>query len=113
MNTVVLVGRVGRDAEIRYFESGKVKANFSVAVNRWDAKTKSEIADWFNIDVWDKLAEFAGEYVKKGTQLVVEGRIAQNKWTDKATGDDRESFLVIANNIRLLGSKRDLEQIWL
>lgn len=111
MNTVVLVGRVGRDAEIRYFESGKVKANFSVAVNRWDAKTKSEIADWFNIDVWDKLAEFAGEYVKKGTQLVVEGRIAQNKWTDKATGDDRESFLVIANNIRLLGSKRDLEQI--
>lgn len=111
MNTVVLVGRVGRDAEIRYFESGKVKANFSVAVNRWDAKTKSEIADWFNIDVWDKLAEFAGEYVKKGTQLVVEGRIAQNKWTDKATGNDRESFLVIANNIRLLGSKRDLEQI--
>ena len=71
------------------------------------AKTKSEIADWFNIDVWDKLAEFAGEYVKKGIQLVVEGRIAQNKWTDKATGDDRESFLVIANNIRLLGSKRD------
>ena len=111
MNTVVLVGRVGRDAEIRYFESGKVKANFSVAVNRWDAKTKSEIADWFNIDVWDKLAEFAGEYVKKGAQLVVEGRIAQNKWTDKATGNDRESFMVIANNIRLLGSKRDLEQI--
>ncbi len=111
MNTVVLVGRVGRDAEIRYFESGKVKANFSVAVNRWDAKTKSEIADWFNIDVWDKLAEFAGEYVKKGTQLVVEGRIAQNKWVDKATGNDRESFMVVANNIRLLGSKRDLEQI--
>lgn len=111
MNTVVLVGRVGRDAEIRYFESGKVKANFSVAVNRWDAKTKSEIADWFNIDVWDKLAEFAGEYVKKGAQLVVEGRIAQNKWVDKATGNDRESFMVIANNIRLLGSKRDLEQI--
>lgn len=111
MNTVVLVGRVGRDAEIRYFESGKVKANFSIAVNRWDAKTKSEIADWFNIDVWDKLAEFAGEYVKKGTQIVVEGRIAQNKWTDKATGNDRESFLVIANNIRLLGSKRDSEQI--
>ncbi len=111
MNTVVLVGRVGRDAEIKYFESGKVKANFSVAVNRWDAKTKSEIADWFNVDVWDKLAEFAGEYVKKGIQLVVDGRIAQNKWTDKATGNDRESFLVVANNIRLLGSKRDSEQL--
>ena len=111
MNTVVLVGRVGRDAEIKYFESGKVKANFSIAVNRWDAKTKSEVADWFNVDVWDKLAEFAGEYVKKGIQVVVEGRIAQNKWTDKATGNDRESFLVVANNIRLLGSKRDSEQL--
>ncbi len=61
--------------------------------------------------MWDKLGEFAGEYVKKGTQVVVEGRIAQNKWTDKATGNDRESFLVVANNIRLLGSKRDAEQI--
>lgn len=111
MNTVVLVGRVGRDAEIRYYESGKVKANFSIAVNRWDSKTKSEVADWFNVDVWDKLAEFAGEYVKKGVQLVVDGRIAQNKWTDKATGNERESFLVVASNIRLLGSKRDLEQI--
>ena len=69
MNTAVLVGRVGRDAEIKYFESGKVKANFSIAVNRWDPKTKSEVADWFNIDVWDKLAEFAGEYVKKGEIL--------------------------------------------
>lgn len=111
MNTVVFVGRVGRDAEIRYFESGKVKANFSIAVNRWDPKSKSEVADWFNIDVWDKQAEFAGEYVKKGMQVVIDGRIAQNKWTDKATGDEKESFLVIANSIRLLGSKRDVEQI--
>lgn len=111
MNTVVLVGRVGRDAEIRYFESGKSKANFSIAVNRWDAKTKSEVADWFNIDAWDKLAEFASEYIKKGMLVAVDGRIAQNKWVDKATGTDKESLYVIANNIRLLGSKRDNEQI--
>lgn len=109
MNTVVLVGRVGRDAEVRYFESGKVKANFSIAVNRWDSKTKGEVTDWFNIDVWDKQAEFAGEYVKKGIQVAVEGRISQDKWTDKATGADRERFLIIANNIRLLGSKKDAE----
>ncbi len=108
MNTVVIVGRVGRDAEIRYFESGKSKASFSVASNRWDSKSKSEVPDWFNIEVWDKQAEFAGEYVKKGQLIAVEGRIAQNKWTDKATGDERESFLVIGNNIRLLGSKRDV-----
>ena len=50
MNTAVLVGRVGRDAEIKYFESGKVKANFSIAVNRWDPKTKSEVADWYGIN---------------------------------------------------------------
>lgn len=109
MNTATVVGRVGRDAEIRYFESGKVKAQFSMAVNRWDSKTKSEVADWFNIDVWDKLAEFAGEYIKKGMQVVVDGRISTNKWTDKATGNERESFFIIANNIRLLGSKRDME----
>jgi single-strand DNA-binding protein len=108
MNTVVIVGRVGRDAEIRYFESGKSKANFSVAVNRWDSKTKSEVADWFNIDVWDKQAEFASEYVKKGIQVAIDGRIQQDKWTDKATGGDRERFIVIANSIRLLGSKRDV-----
>ena len=111
MNTVVLVGRTGRDAEIRYFESGKSKANFSMAVNRWDSKTKSEVADWFNVDAWDKLSEFAGEYIKKGMLIAVEGRIAQNKWVDKATGNDRESLYIIANNIRLLGSKRDIEQI--
>ena len=109
MNTVVLVGRVGRDAEIKYFESGKVKANFSVAVNRWDSKTKSEVADWFNVDVWDKQAEFAGEYVKKGMQVAVDGRIAQNRWTDKEKGSKKKNFFVVATSIRLLGSKRDAE----
>ena len=112
MNTVVIVGWVGRDAEIRYFESGKVKANFSVAVNRWDSKTKSEVADWYNIDVWDKQAEFAGEYVKKGIQVAIEGRIQQDKWVDKSTGGDKERFIIIASSIRLLGSKRDAEVLW-
>ena len=79
MNTAVLVGRVGRDAEIKYFESGKVKANFSVAVNRWDSKTKSEVTDWFNVDVWDKQAEFAGEYIKKGRQVVVDVRFKKRR----------------------------------
>ena len=111
MNSVVLVGRVGRDAEIKYFESGKSKANFSIAVNRWDAKTKSEVADWFNVDVWDKQAEFAAEYIKKGRLLAVSGSIANNRWTDKVTGNDRESFYIRANEIRLLGSKRDVEEV--
>lgn len=106
MNSVVVVGRAGQDADIKYFESGKVRTSFSLAVNRWDSKTKAEVTDWFNIDVWDKQAEFAGEYVKKGRMVAVDGRIAINKWKDQ-TGEDRERFLVVANNIRLLGSKRD------
>ncbi|MCQ2744369.1 MAG: single-stranded DNA-binding protein [bacterium] len=106
MNTATIVGRAGQDAEIRYFESGKVKATFSLAVNRWDSKTKEEVTDWFNIEVWDKQAEFVGEYLKKGREAVVDGRISISKWTDQS-GEERERFLVIANNVRLLGSKRD------
>ena len=108
MNTATVIGRLGQDAEIRYFESGKVKTTFSLAVNRWDSKTKEEVTDWFNIEVWDKQAEFAGEYIKKGRQVVVDGRISISKWTDN-TGEEKERFLIIANNVRLLGSKRDAE----
>ena len=108
MNTATVVGRVGRDAEVRYFESGKVKTTFSLAVGRWDSKTKEEVTDWYNIEVWDKQAEFAGEYIKKGRQVVVDGRISISKWTDQ-TGEERERFLIVANNVRLLGSKRDAE----
>ena len=109
MNTATIIGRAGQDAEIKYFESGKVKTTFSLAVNRFDSKTKTEVPDWFNIEVWDKQAEFAGEYVKKGRQVAVDGRISISKWTDQ-TGEDRERFLIVANQIRLLGSKRDAEE---
>jgi single-strand DNA-binding protein len=108
MNTVTLIGRAGQDSEIRYFESGKVKTTFSIAVGRYDSKVKEEVTDWFNIEVWDKQAEFAGEYIKKGRQVVVDGRISISKWTDN-TGEEKERFLIIANNVRLLGSKRDAE----
>ena len=89
MNSVVVVGRAGQDAEIKYFESGKIRTTFSLAVNRQDSKTKAEVTDWFNIDVWDKQAEFAGEYIKKGRLVVVDGRIQSNKWKD-ASGEERE-----------------------
>lgn len=112
MNSVVIVGRVGRDASegFRAFDSGKMKANFSVAVNRWDSKTKSEVTDWYNVDIWDKQAEFAAEYVKKGRLVVVDGAIANNKWIDKTTNNEKENFYIRANTIRLLGSKRDTEE---
>ena len=109
MNTATIVGRAGQDAEIKYFESGKVKTNFSLAVGRWYSKTKEEVTDWFNVEVWDKQAEFAGEYIKKGRQVAVDGRISISKWTDQS-GEERERFLIVANTVRLLGSKRDAEQ---
>ncbi len=111
MNSVIIVGRVGQDAEIKYFESGKSRATFSVAVNRWDAKTKSEIADWYNVDAWDKLAEFAGEWIKKGAMVIVDGSIQSSRWTDKASGEERERFLINANNIRFAGGKREAEAL--
>ena len=110
MNTATIVGRAGQDAEIKYFESGKVKTTFSLAVNRWDPKTKTEVPDWFNVEVWDKQAEFAGENLKKGREVAVDGRISISKWTDQ-TGEERERFLIVANNIRLLGSRRDVEAL--
>ena len=106
MNSVVIVGRAGQDAEIRYFESGKIKTSFSLAANRWDSKTKSEVTDWFNVDVWDNQAEFAGEYVKKGRLVAVDGRITTNKWKD-VSGEEKERYLIVANTIKLLGSKKD------
>lgn len=109
MNTATIIGRAGQDAEIKYFESGKVKTTFSLAVNRFDSKTKTEIPDWFNIEVWDKQAEFAGEYVKKGREVAVDGRISISKWTDQS-GEERERFLIVANQIRLLGSRRDIQE---
>lgn len=108
MNTVVIVGRAGRDAEIKYYESGKSRATFSLAVNRWDNKTSSEVTDWFNIEVWDKQAEFASNYLKKGRLAAIEGRIRTSNWTDQA-GESRQSYIVTATNIKLLGSKKDAE----
>ena len=114
MNTVTVVGRVGRDASEEYktFEqSENRKTRFSVAVNRWDTKTKSEVTDWFNIEVWNQQADFASQYVKKGRLVAIDGAIANNRWTDMKTNSEKESFFIRANTIRLLGSKKDAEEI--
>jgi single-strand DNA-binding protein len=104
MNTVVLIGRVGQDPEIKYFESGKVKTTFSLAVNRWNSAEKKEIADWFYIELWDKDAERAAEYIKKGKQVAVEGIADISTWTDKE-GNLRETPFIKGNEFKLLGGK--------
>ncbi len=89
---------------MKYFESGKVKKTLSLAVNR--GSKNNEKTDWFRIELWDKQAELAGEYVKKGRQVAIEGRLDYNEWTDKE-GNKREMYFVRGSNIRFLGSKSD------
>ena len=104
INSVVVVGRSGRDAEIRYFESGKVVTSFSVAVNR---PMKDGPTDWFDIELWGKQAEVAGEYVKKGTLVGIEGKIRWDSWNRKDNGELQTKPLIVGDSIRLLGSKKD------
>lgn len=106
MNIALIVGRVGQDPDMKYFESGKVKTVFSVATNRWHSKEKKEITDWHNIECWDKTAEIAGEYVKKGKLVEIEGKLKGNKWTDN-DGNNREKIVIVANRLKLLGGKKD------
>ena len=106
MNSVVLVGRVGQDPEIKYFESGKSKTTFSIAVDRWNAKTKQREPDWFNIQLWDKKAESAAEWIKKGALISVEGRIMVSKW-QAPDGEMVERYLINATDYSFIGSKKD------
>ncbi len=107
LNSVVVVGRAGRDPEIKYFESGSVKATFSMAVDRVSSKENRE-TDWFNIEVWGRTAEVVGEYLKKGNQAAVAGRLSVRKWNDDA-GNERDYLSVVATDVRFLGSRRDSE----
>src|SRR5471030_723001 len=103
VNSVVLVGRAGRDPEMRYFESGRFKTTFSLAVNR---PTKEKETDWFDIELWGRQAEVAGEYVRKGSLIGIEGRLDFNRWTDDG-GVRHVKPMIHGNNLRLLGSKRE------
>jgi single-strand DNA-binding protein len=105
MNSVVLVGRLGQDPELKYFESGSCKARFSLAVDRNVGKTNQQ-TDWFTIETWAKLAEFSGEWLKKGSAISLAGSIEVQRWKD-ATGNTREMPVVRATEIRLEGSRRD------
>jgi len=104
MNNITLVGRAGRDPEVRYFESGTMVANFTLAVNTYK---KDEAPDWFNLTIWGKQAQVAADYVKKGSQIAVSGRMTSEKWTDRATGEEKSKPVVVVDQITLLGSKND------
>lgn len=108
INSAIIIGRTGQDPEMKYFESGKVKTTFSLAVNRWSKN--GEKTDWYRIELWDKQAEIAGEYVKKGKLVAVEGRLDINRWTGQ-DGAEREMYFIRGNNLRLLGGKNEQQVV--
>ena len=106
INSVTLVGRAGRDPEVRYFESGTVVANLTIAVNR---KNRDDEPDWFNLEIWGKQAQVAADYVKKGSLIGITGSFKLDSWKDRNTGEERRKPVVRVDRLELLGSKRDSE----
>jgi len=108
LNVVTLVGRVGGDPDVKYFESGSVVCNLTLAVNR--RSRSNDQPDWFNLELWGKQAEVAANYVRKGSQIGVTGALKFETWKDRATGVNRSKPVVRVERLELLGSKRDNEQ---
>ena len=106
INSVTLVGRAGRDPDVRYFESGSVVANLTLAVNR---RNRTDEPDWFNLEIWGKQAQVAADYVKKGSLIGVTGSFKLDSWKDRNTGEDRNKPVVRVDRLELLGAKRDSE----
>ena len=106
-NSITLVGHAGRDPEIRFFESGSVVANFTVAVNK---PGRDEPPDWFNIEIWGKQAQVAADYVRKGSLVGIVGRMTSEQWSDRSTGEVRSKPLVKAERLALLGSRNGAQQ---
>src|SRR5690242_21588527 len=107
VHRVILVGNLGRDPEVRYTPSGQAVANFTVLTNEaWTDKAgqKQERTEWHRVVVWGKAAENCGEYLSKGRQVYVEGRIQTHKWQDKE-GKDRYSTEVVADQVTFLDAK--------
>lgn len=111
INKVILIGNLGRDPEVRYTPNGNAICNISVATTRnWKDKTsgdKVEETEWHRVVFYDRLAEIAGEYLKKGRPVYVEGRLKTRKWQDK-DGKDVYTTEVIADQMQLLGGREGM-----
>jgi len=105
VNVVQLIGRAGRDPEMRYTAEGQAVAQFSLATDRRAAKPGTETeTDWHRIVCWGKLAEFAHEYLRKGRLVYVSGRLVYRTWTGK-DGQQRNGTEIVANDLVLLDRK--------
>ena len=111
VNKVILIGNLGRDPETRYLPSGDAVCNISIATTeKWKDKASGEMkeaTEWHRVAFFGKLAEIAGEYLKKGSQVYVEGRLQTRKWQDK-DGQDKYSTEIVANQMQMLGSRQGM-----
>ena len=97
VNKIILIGRLGRDPEVKFTKDGKAIASFSLAVT----ERKGQDAEWFNIVAWEKLGEVCGEYLKKGSQVYVEGRQKTESW--EKDGEKKYKQTVVIHNMTMLG----------
>ncbi len=111
VNKVILIGNLGRDPEVRYATSGSAICNVTIATSRqWKDKTsgeRQEETEWHRVVFYDRLAEIAGEYLKKGRPVYVEGRLKTRKWTDK-DGVEKYTTEIVADQMQLLGSREGM-----
>ncbi|QNM96012.1 single-stranded DNA-binding protein [Chitinimonas koreensis] len=109
LNKVLLIGNLGRDPEMRYMPDGAAICNFSIATTEtWKDKNsgqKQEKTEWHNIVMYRRLAEIAGQYLKKGSSVYIEGRLQTRKWQDKNTGQDRYTTEILADEMKMLGGR--------
>ncbi len=109
INKVILIGNLGKDPEVRFMPSGGAVANLTLATSEnWKDKqtgAMQERTEWHNLVFYGRLAEIAGEYLKKGAKIYVEGRLQTRKWQDKNTGNDRYSTEIIVNEMQMLDSR--------
>jgi single-strand DNA-binding protein len=107
INIVTLVGRVGIDPDVKYFESGSVVCNLTLAVRR--RSSRDDKPDWFNLELWGKTAEIAANYVRKGSLIGVTGSLKLDHWQDRSSGAARSKPVIRVDRMDLLGSRRDNE----
>ena len=108
-NKVILLGNLTRDPEVRYTPKGSAVCDLGIAVNRvytTDAGEKREEVTYVDVVLWSRLAEIAGEYLKKGRPVFIEGRLQMDSWEDKQSGQKRTKLRVVGETLQLLGSRQ-------
>ena len=110
INKVILVGNLGKDPEVRYLEGGTAVANFSVATSETfkdkNSGERKTITEWHNVVLWRGLAEIAEKYLKKGSQVFIEGKLKTRQWQDK-DGHNRYTTEIVGDNLQMLGRKEE------